>query len=362
MSLIKAIDRFVLSHTQQTGWDTFYLFVRGRKWRHAKRYARRFLGEDISRRQILYHSVRMSYAYIRYGWWFDEYFMYHFNRLSHSGRKEFVPDIQKEYFCDKVNAREIHERFANKGVTYRYFSEYYHRDVCPVECWERDEVAFSAFVAKHDAFIIKPIDGTLGRGVRIIRGESLAELKHLLDEEYPSGFLAEELIKQHEQLATLHPESVNTIRITTLRKGDKVYVAPPFIRMGRGNEVVDNAAQGGIFAAIDRETGIVLQAADEQGNVYIKHPETGVAIVGFKIPEWDKALELAKALSRVVPEWYFAGWDLAYTDKGWVMVEANSRGQFVCFQTSTQIGFRQELEKTLGKSLKAYCKHVKVHQ
>ena len=134
MSLIKAIDRFVLSHTQQTGWDTFYLFVRGRKWRHAKRYARRFLGEDISRRQILYHSVRMSYAYIRYGWWFDEYFMYHFNRLSHSGRKEFVPDIQKEYFCDKVNAREIHERFANKGVTYRYFSEYYHRDVCPVEC------------------------------------------------------------------------------------------------------------------------------------------------------------------------------------------------------------------------------------
>ena len=119
MSLIKAIDRFVLSHTQQTGWDTFYLFVRGRKWRHAKRYARRFLGEDISRRQILYHSVRMSYAYIRYGWWFDEYFMYHFNRLSHSGRKEFVPDVQKEYFCDKVNAREIHERFANKGVEHK---------------------------------------------------------------------------------------------------------------------------------------------------------------------------------------------------------------------------------------------------
>ena len=87
-----------------------------------------------------------------------------------------------------------------------------------------------------------------------------------------------------------------------------------------------------------------------------------MAIVGFKIPEWEKALELAKALSRVVPEWYFAGWDLAYTDKGWVMVEANSRGQFVCFQTSTQIGFRKELEKTLGKSLKAYCKHVKVHQ
>lgn len=357
---MKTFDISVLSHTQQTGWDTFYLFFRGRKWRHTERYVHRYLGDGVSKREMVYHCFKMSYAYIRYGWWFDEYFMYHFNRLSDKGRKEFVPDLQKDYFCDIANTSEIHERFANKGVTYRYFANYYHRDVCPVECWERDESAFREFIGRHDEYIIKPIGGTLGRGVKVIRGASLKEMEHLLKEDYPSGYLAEELIKQNEKLASLHPESVNTIRITTFRFGDEVHIAPPFIRMGRGNEVVDNAAQGGIFAAIDRETGIVIQAADELGNEYITHPDTGTAIVGFAIPEWGKAIEFAKELSSVVPEWHFAGWDLAYTDKGWLLVEANSRGQFVCFQTSTQKGFRAELEKILGKTLKEYCKHVKV--
>ena len=196
----------------------------------------------------------------------------------------------------------------------------------------------------------------MGSGVQIIQGKSVEEIRQILHDEYPSGFIAEELIQQDEKMAMLHPSSVNTIRITTLRLGGKIHIINPFVRMGRGVDVVDNAAQGGIFAVIDKETGIITETSDELGNKYVIHPETGTPIVGFTIPQWKEALALSKELSDILPECRMVGWDLAYTNNGWVVVEGNSKAQFICFQIATQRGFRKELESLLGTSLKSFCR------
>ena len=53
----------------------------------------------------------------------------------------------------------------------------------------------------------------------------------------------------------------------------------------------------------------------------------------------------------MVPENRHTGWDLALTNDGWVLVEANRRTQFG-FQMSLQQGFRKEINgylKQLGK-------------
>ena len=65
---------------------------------------------------------------------------------------------------------------------------------------------------------------------------------------------------------------------------------------------------------------------------------------------------LAKELSGVVPTCQFVGWDFAYTDDGWVVVEGNSKAQFICFQTASQKGYREKLEKMIGMSLKKFCR------
>jgi hypothetical protein len=357
MSKLGKAYNYLFRHLQQTGLDTAYLYIKGKKWHRSISIIQRFLGEDVSKRQIRKYQRRLCYAYIRYGWNLDEYFMFHFSRLSHKGRREFITEVQKEYFCKTVNPKVMHKIFTNKGETYKYYSKYYRRDVCAVEDWERDKSAFAQFVEKHNSYLIKPLDGSMGTGIQLIQGKSLDEMKALLQAEYKSGFIAEELIRQNEKMAVLHPSSVNTIRITTFRIDDKIHIIQPFVRMGRGEDIVDNAAQGGIFATIDIATGIITTTSDEFGNKYVVHPETGVPILGFVIPEWQNALALAKELSGVLPECRFIGWDFAYTDDGWVMVEGNSKAQFICFQIAPQKGYKKTLESMLGCTLKEYCKH-----
>ena len=75
MSIIDKWYNRAFRFLQQTGWDTLYLFIKGRRWCRAKRYIQRFVGENVSPKQIRKYRRRLCYAYIRYGWNFDEYFM-----------------------------------------------------------------------------------------------------------------------------------------------------------------------------------------------------------------------------------------------------------------------------------------------
>ena len=167
-----------------------------------------------------------------------------------------------------------------------------------------------------------------------------------MDASFRNGYIMEEVIKQNPEMARFHPESVNTVRIPTIRTGDRVRVVIPFMRTGRGSSIVDNAGAGGIICALDVEEGSIIAAADEHGNRYDKHPDTGEMLIGFKVPRWDEAKQMAVELAAVVPDNRYAGWDLALTENGWVLVEANARGQFVT-QIATKKGFRKELESIL---------------
>ena len=151
-------------------------------------------------------------------------------------------------------------------------------------------------------------------------------------------------------IGNLHKESVNTVRIPTINYGDRIEIFHPFLRIGRGNAFVDNAGSGGIGCCIDVATGVVQCAGDELGNDYSVHPDSGLELIGFEIPRWDEAVEMAKELASLVPEVHYVGWDLALTDKGWVMIEGNEDGQFLT-QFFSHTGIAGEI-KTIYKKLK----------
>ena len=69
-------------------------------------------------------------------------------------------------------------------------------------------------------------------------------------------------------------------------------------------------------------------------------------IIGQTIPRWQEAKDLVAELAKIVPDNHYTGWDLALTDMGWVLVEANRRGQFI-WQIPTQVGFRKEINRIL---------------
>ena len=290
-------------------------------------------------------------AFVNDNWYPDEYFFFNYEYLSPKGRYEFVPNREANKFWNYLNTKEIYLMTCDKGQTFQHFKSYYKRELISVSAEIAESIeTFREFAKRHHSFIIKPTYGNYGNGVRIIGKESLKNIDSLLNEllqSNPKGFTAEELIIQCEELASFHPYSVNTVRLTTARlKNGEIYIINrPFIRFGQQRHCVDNGGNGGIIAGIDYETGIIKGAIDERMNHYVIHTDSKKTILGFKIPKWEEAKEFVIKLAKELPELNYCGWDLALTDNGWVMVEANGKGLFIGFQMPTQEGFREEFEK-----------------
>ncbi len=168
-------------------------------------------------------------------------------------------------------------------------------------------------------------------------------------------YVCEELIVQSSQMAALHPNSINTIRITTiLTDNNNVVVFYPFLKVGQKGSFVDNAGSGGIIVQIDPNSGKLCSGGYDESNVrYAAHPDTGVIFNGYQLPEFSNAVSLAKKLALVRPGCRYVGWDLAHTDKGWVMVEGNSRGQFIGQQVCDKIGKKSEMDDIM-KNVQKY--------
>ncbi len=303
---------------------------------------------DEEKKKLLKDILEMAHKY-RFS--AEEYFCYHFKDKTEEERKAFLSDLNRIDFCETLNRAKNLAIFDDKCKSAEVFGKYYGRDICGVKSI-KDIKRLEAFVKKHKKFMFKPLTGTCGRGIQILEEDGKdIDLKSLIHE-YCSGmndgFIVEELIIQVPEMAQFHPSSLNTIRVATVMFDDGVEVIAAFFRTGRGGNIVDNAGAGGVFGTIDIGTGVVDAVGDEYGNSYEVHPDTGIRMLGFQIPHWEEAVEMAKELASVVKGNRYGGWDLALTEKGWVMIEGNARGQFV-WQMPRQKGFMAEANAILRR-------------
>lgn len=285
---------------------------------------------------------KLKMAYIIYGCDYKTYYQCRCDMISLPCISEIVPWKEQWSLWKKINSKDARSLLSNKYICFEHFKVFYRRNVIFVkglECKNK----FIDFINKNQTFILKPIDMNCGKGIVIIDYAnddiSVDELIAL----YPDGFVAEELIVQKESLRCFHPQSVNTLRINTVNYGNFIEIKWPCLRMGRGNNIVDNAGAGGVFGAIDVASGRVIAASDEFHHTFDVHPDTGVPIVGFKLPQWNEACEMAKQLAVLIPDCLFVGWDFAYTENGWVMVEGNY-GPLLIWQVAMGRGIRKEFE------------------
>lgn len=267
----------------------------------------------------------MIYSLHRYGINFTEYFVHKYYSLNSVGREQ-INNLRLQYgFCELVNDPSLRELFDNKGLTYEKFKSFYKRELITVKSIE-DYDLFEKFLAKHSEFIYKPLKGVCGKGIKIYR-DVRSDYKILFDNFLMHGpFVIEELIEQGEEMAALHRESINTLRIATFKIKDEVIIYGAGIRMGTGNSIVDNAGSGGLFCHVNHEYGFINTNAKDYSKEYVFHPDTGVRFIGFDIPKWNEAKELVTAMARTIKEATVISWDLAYSKKGWCMVEANDVG------------------------------------
>ena len=320
------------------------LATRERAWKAMDEFGYGSLAD--SEKEALYKDMRRCFKKLHF--LYDEYFTYNFTEIkSDAERRAYVSDNDRSVIVSKLNSAQDRRTFVYKPFTAKKFAPYFGREFCVVDS-ERDAKTLEDFLSKHKRAIIKPIGGTFGLCIRIVEvgdGDDVSAVAKDLAREYEEyeGAIVEEVIVQDGRLAKLHPQSVNTARVTTFRLDSRTVVFHPNLRVGRGDSCVDNAAAGGLLCPIDVETGRVIAAGDKSGARYENHPETGERLKGFEVPRWNEAVELVKKLAQVVPSTRVVGWDLALTEKGWILVEANARGQWGAQHILKQ-GFREEVE------------------
>lgn len=311
-----------------------------------------FITEPISedRRILLHHDIREKA--VKYGFPPEEYFILQLEGKSDEKVNEYVSDFEHVEIAEKMNKAKNQAIFDDKVLTYKYFKQYYHRACVFAESSKNGAQKMRVFLIQHGDFIMKPIERAGGNGIEIVHKNDKKALEVAIDKllnHYKYGVFIEQLIDQDNTMEMLHPQSVNTVRIPIIRVSEEeTIIFHPFLRIGRGNAVVDNAGSGGIICALDEKTGIVVATRDEYGVSYETHPESNVQILGFQVPRWNEAVDTARELAQVIPTNRYTGWDLALTENGWVMVEGNARGQFV-WQYATLEGCRDEMRELFEK-------------
>lgn len=312
---------------------------------------RRLCPPELIDTEKKYARIRTDVVYSIYAFGASalDYFAYRFYAKTYAERRTFFTEFNRYEFYSYVNDKDAVKIFQDKYATYRNFSKYYGREVFAFG-GASDITKLLDFSQRHDEFFVKPVKSSCGIGVKKYRFSDFSSLDKLTRIMLESGrSVVEEAIVQSDEMASLHAPSVNTLRVNTLVTDDGVKLLYPFMRVGHSNAFIDNAGSGGIIMPIDVNTGVVhLLPGDESLHRYIVHPDTGAQLVGFKVPRFDEAMKLAAELASVVPSVRFVGWDLALTDKGWVMVEGNDRAMFFCQQFGDRIGKREEHFRLAG--------------
>ena len=303
-----------------------------------------------------------TYDYWQYGIDTPEEFSHEQLGASHDKKCRYITCRNRFKYIDYLNKKEDMHLLRNKWHAYLLLKDAYRREVLLLES-EQDFPTFEAFCQRHPTFVVKPVGLGLSLGVRKVEVGN-ANLHTLFDQLFieietenghwnsgtEKGVLVEELIEQGEEMAVLHPASVNSVRMYTINFGDgDIRMWYPCIRIGTGGNFIAAGAVGSILAGINIGTGVVdSPGADEFGRTILVHPDTHIPIKGIRIPRWRQLCQKAIEMAERVPTLRYVGWDFVYDKhKEWIVIEGNENAEFLT-QIIYHVGEREEFEHFIG--------------
>ena len=187
---------------------------------------------------------------------------------------------------------------------------------------------------KDKSLFIKSIDDECGRGIYCIN--NYEDLKKIQKKINKGLYIVQEKLIQHETMKKLNSNSINTIRIITILKENKVHVFGILLRIGtKKSGFVDNSSQGGIVVPVSiagklNEVGF---SKPGYGGIQKKHPDSKIEFSKFKIPYFNEALELVKSAHKTLYKIHSIGWDVAITPNGPILIEGNDNWEIQSIQS-----------------------------
>ena len=147
------------------------------------------------------------------------------------------------------------------------------------------------------------------------------------------GFLFQEPLKLAPEIEALTGwPATCSVRIVCLNGPDGVEPIGAAWKVAVPPNHVDNFHMGGygnLVAEVDLSSGVVGRVVDgfwPKTKIWKTHPRSGKPFEGFRLPSWDRLLQVCNEAGAVFPLMKIHHWDFALTDSGPVIIELNDMG------------------------------------
>jgi len=305
---------------------------------------------SVTKRPSLIILLDMLFSVFKYNISLLEYFQFRFFELHSHERRQWAGTGFMYEYQKKMNPKNKRQILINKVLFNQKYNEFIrHRSYSLSELIKNHDI-FDELVAQNEKIVIKSSTGGCGVGIEVLSTISLTFNELLNRLKVTNNDLVEEYIVQHDDLMKLSPSGLNTVRIITqLTSDNKVDIVAGRLRISV-NSYVDNLAAGNIVACIDIKTGIVSTDAisnDITKPTYSNHPITGAKIRGFQVPFWHETLEMIQKAALKYTDNRSVGWDVAITNVGPELLEANHDWCKLVFQLPAKKGLKHLLERYL---------------
>lgn len=332
-----------------------------RLWRRQKeiqeRLARYCGAHTKSPREVLQDMLRIVWRHeIAIKYFFDEYFEEHIHAVGHELEQyvTWYEWLRLNSVLEK-GAGEMATILNDKNSSWQYLRE---RGIAVTKrigssFWEngRAMCRLSDGNVRELKKLLPVIGGVFMKPADLCQGQGCAKIQYTEIQEgcllndcfcewnslealfYKGPLVMEELVRSHPALAAFHPQSLNTVRMVTMRTSDgNLEVNRSLLRMGVGAATIDSWCAGGLAVRI-KPDGMLVDAAvfeDLGKGICYRHPDTGIPFAGFEVPFYREAVALVLEAHRHCPQMFGVGWDVAITGDGPLIVEGNV--QYALFQ------------------------------
>ncbi len=277
-----------------------------------------------------------------------DYINYKFYDRTFKEKSQYVTIKYGSDFYSKYSPKDLANNLRIKTNFHKYYSQYTKRDYY---IYEFGIDKLKEFLSKNNVFMIKPTDGLAGTDVRKMSIDEIESPEKFYEYLKENNMFLEELIIQDERWGKICPKSVNTIRAMTRIIDGKPELFYAAARIGNGSVVVDNFHQGGVGVRIDMDKGkLIGNAISKDLEELETHTATGVKFDGFEIPYWNDIKKMVCEAAMVNPDVKVVGWDVAISNKGPLLIEANRRPGFDLVQILENKGTKYMLQEVVKNS------------
>lgn len=241
-------------------------------------------------------------------------------------------------YSDKNIYQRIFEYVKQPGTVLRYMNGQYFDAKYSVLTPENAQELLSS---QNTPMIIKPaVNSGGGRNVyrlnamngRLKLNESVVSINTLSDV-YENGFIVQEKVNQHPVLDAFHPNSLNTLRIITLRRSQEIFILSSRFKMGNCGNHLDNLSSSGLSCGIHKNGDLFPFAYNRYFKKFTAHPQTGVRFSGKSLPGFQDVKKTVVQMHRSLPYFDMISWDVAIDANAEpVLIELNLRGQGIIIQ------------------------------